>query len=60
MKNENNIQVANVQSQSVAQHFLDFFANFSLALLIKVLLIKENVYVFEKHLNQLIQKASAS
>ena len=41
MKKANNFQTAEVQPQSVAQLLLDFFANFSLALLIKVLLIKK-------------------
>ena len=38
MKNVNNIQMAKVQPQGIAQYLLDFFANFNLVLLIKVLL----------------------
>ena len=41
MKNLNNFQVAKVQPQVAAQQLLNFFASFSLALLIKVLLIKK-------------------
>ena len=44
MKNVNNFQIAKVQAQGVAKHLLDFFASFSLALLVKVLLIKKSVY----------------
>ena len=39
MKKPNNFQIAKVQPQGVVKPFLDFFANFSLVLLIKVLLI---------------------
>ena len=41
MKNVNNRQMTKIQLQGVAQHLLNFFANFILALLIKVLLIKK-------------------
>ena len=41
MKNMNNSQIAKVYPQDVAQYLLDFFANFSLALIIKVLAIKK-------------------
>ena len=44
LKNVDNFQITKVQPQRVPQHLLDFFANFSLALLIKVLLIKKSVY----------------
>ena len=44
LKNVDNFQIIKVQPQRVAQHLLDFFVNFSLALLIKVLLIKKSVY----------------
>ena len=45
LKKVNNFQMANVQPQGVAQHLYNFFAaNFSLALVIKVLLIKKRVY----------------
>ena len=40
-KNVNNFQIAKVQPQGFAQHLLDFFANFSLALLIKLLPMKK-------------------
>ena len=40
MKNANNLWTSKVQPQSIAQHLLNFFANFSLTLLIKVILIK--------------------
>ena len=44
MKNVNNFQITKFRPQGVAQHLLDFFfANFSLTLLIKVLLIKKSV-----------------
>ena len=36
-------QLAKVQPQDVAEHLLDFFANFSLALLLKLLLIKKRL-----------------
>ena len=39
MKNVNNVQIEKLQSKGFASHLLDFFANFNLALLIKVLLI---------------------
>ena len=45
MKNVNNFQIEKVQSQDNASYFLDFFDNFSLALLIKVLFIKKRVYM---------------
>ena len=41
MKNVNNFQIVKVKLQGVAYHLLDFFANFSLGLLTKVLLIKK-------------------
>ena len=41
MKKVNNFQVAKVEPQGDAKLLLDFFANFSLVLLIKVLLIKK-------------------
>ena len=44
IKNVNNFQIANVQPQGVALHLLDFFASFSLTVLIKVLLIKKRVF----------------
>ena len=43
IRNANNFQIAKVQPQSIAQHLLNVFAIFSLALLIKVLLIKKRV-----------------
>ena len=43
MKKANNFQKPKVQPQGVAQLLLDFFANFSLPLLTKVLLIKKSV-----------------
>ena len=46
MKNTNNFQIAKVQPQGVAQHLLNFFANFSLALLIKVLSVLEECFGF--------------
>ena len=36
-----NFQIAKVQSQCVASHLLNFFVNFNLVLLIKVLLIQK-------------------
>ena len=44
IKKVNNFQTAKVQPQGVAQFLLDFFANFRLVLLIKVLLIKKCVF----------------
>ena len=41
MKNVNNFQIAIVEAQDVAQHSLDFFVSFSLALHIKVLFRKK-------------------
>ena len=41
MKKANNFQIEKVQSQGVAYPLLNFFANFNLTLLIKVLLIQE-------------------
>ena len=46
MKKVNNFQIANVQPQGVPLLLLIFFANFSLALLIKVLLIKKACTTF--------------
>ena len=43
MKKTSNYQIEKVQPQGVAQLLLDFFATFSLALLIKVLLTKKRV-----------------
>ena len=43
MKSVSKIQIAKVQPQGIAKHLLDFFANFSKALVIKVLLIKKSV-----------------
>ena len=45
MKKANNFGIAKVQSQGADLLLLDFCANFSLALLIKVLLMKNGVYV---------------
>ena len=39
----NNFQIAKVQPQVAAERLPDFFSNFSLVLLIKVLLIKKSV-----------------
>ena len=44
MKKAKNFLIAKVWLQGVAQLLLDFFANFSLVLLIKVLLIQKSVY----------------
>ena len=43
MKKGNSFQMAEVQPQGVTQFLLDFFVNFSLVLLIKMLLIKKRV-----------------
>ena len=43
MKNMNNFHITEVQPQGVAYLLDIFFVNFSLALLIKVLLIKKSV-----------------
>ena len=55
-KNMNNFQIAKLQHQ----HLLEFFANFSLALLIKVLLIKNKTCsVFQQLIiNQIIREPS--
>ena len=52
MKKANNIQKAKVQSQGVAYVLHDFFVNFNLVLLIKVLLIKKSVCFFFSLTNQ--------
>ena len=41
MKNANSFHLSKVQPQGVAQHLLDFFSNFRLVLLMKVLLIRK-------------------
>ena len=41
MEKKNNFQIAKDQPQGVAYLLLNFFANFSLVLLIKVLLVKK-------------------
>ena len=41
-----NFQLAKVQPQGIAKHLLNFFGNFSLALLIKVLLMKKRVSTY--------------
>ena len=46
LKNVNKFEIRKVQHQFVAYHLLDFFANFSQALLIKVLLIKKIACIF--------------
>ena len=55
MKKANNFQkIAQVQHEGVAQLLLDFFANFSLAFLMYVLLIKKrvsNMELFAKAVN---------
>ena len=43
MENVNNFQIAKAQPQDVASQLPDIFANFSLAFLIKVLLVKKCV-----------------
>ena len=43
MKNVNSFQIAKVHPYGLAQHLLDFFPNFSVAMLRKVLLIKKRV-----------------
>ena len=48
MEKVNSFNIANVQSQGVASFLLDTFANFSLPLLIKVLLIKNRVLRYIK------------
>ena len=45
MKKPNNFQIAKVQPQGLISFCLVFFANFSLALLIKVLVMKKHVYL---------------
>ena len=45
MKNVNNFQIAKVRASGCFLAFAWFFANFSLTLLIKVLLIKKSVYL---------------
>ena len=45
MKKANDFQTAKFQPQFVAYLLLDFFANFSFVLLIKVLLIKKLVSI---------------
>ena len=44
MKKANNFQIAKVHRQGVASLLINFFANFSMALLIKVLLKKKRVF----------------
>ena len=41
MNNTNSFRLSKVQHQGVAEHLLDFFVNFSQALLINVLLIRK-------------------
>ena len=59
-KNMNNFQIAKLQHQGVPQHLLEFFANFSLALLLKVLLINNKTCsVFQQLIiNQIIREPS--
>ena len=45
IKKANNFRIAKVKSQGADLLLLDFCANFSMALLIKVFLIKKGVYV---------------
>ena len=53
MKKANNFQIAKVQPQGVAYCLLNFFANFSLVLLIKALLIQTSVCsIFENRKNK--------
>ena len=45
MKKATNFEIVKVQAEDVAQLLVDLFVNFSLPLLIKVLLIKKSVYL---------------
>ena len=57
MKNVHNFQIAKVQLQGAAQHYLlDFFANASLVLLIKVLLIKKTCNYFNFYLKVMSER----
>ena len=51
MKNVNNFKISKVQPQGVAQHLVNFFTNFSLALLIKVLFMQKSMQSFFKGLS---------
>ena len=51
MKNVNNFKISKVRPQGVAQHLVNFFTNFSMALLIKELFMRKSMQSFFKGLS---------